>query len=247
MNVEGESSGILNYSGTLTVESGIVFEGANGQVYGTYTLTEGFIVNDGETLTVPAGTTLTIPAGVTLTNNGTINLEEGGELIVNGELINNGAIIHNGTLTKNGTLGGSGFNIYVKTFTEEHILFNVSQEDTISVLKNKIFNAKAIPVGKQTLMFAGRTLEDDKTFYDCGVQIDSTIHLIVKRTVTFDANGGTETMDSVAAPENESYTLPECTFTAPDGYHFKAWSVDGTEYAEGESFTVTGDTTVTAL
>lgn len=221
----------------------------NYTLYGTsVTPTENFEISAGKTLTIANGQILTVAEGITLTNNGTIDLEAGGQLIVDGTLINNGAIIYNGTITENGTLGGAGFNIYVKTLDGEHILFNVSSADTISELKNRIFNAKAIPVSKQVLIFASTELEDDKTFGDYNnIQKDSTIHLKVKPTVTFDKNGGTGNMDSVVVTEGESYTLPANGFTAPAGKQFKAWSVGDREYAAGDKITVSADTTVTAV
>ncbi len=42
-------------------------------------------------------------------------------------------------------------------------------------------------------------------------------------------------------------TLPECTFTAPDGKHFSAWSIDGVEHKVGDTYIPNSDTTVTAL
>ena len=65
-------------------------------------------------------------------------------------------------------------------------------------------------------------------------------------TVSFDANGGTGTMADVTGVSGE-YTLPENGFTAPDGKHFKCWSVDGVEKAVGDKITVTANTTVTAV
>ena len=65
-------------------------------------------------------------------------------------------------------------------------------------------------------------------------------------TVSFDANGGTGTMADVTGISGE-YTLPENGFTAPDGKHFKCWSVDGVEKAVGDKITVTANTTVTAV
>ena len=50
-----------------------------------------------------------------------------------------------------------------------------------------------------------------------------------KLTVTFDANGGIGTMDSVKIVNGESgkyYTLPECGFTR-EGYTFKGWLITG--------------------
>lgn len=69
-------------------------------------------------------------------------------------------------------------------------------------------------------------------------------------TITFDANGGTGTMDPVTVPKAEggtTYTLPACGFTAPEGKTFQAWKFDGKEYAPGAVITITGDTTITAV
>ena len=43
-----------------------------------------------------------------------------------------------------------------------------------------------------------------------------------KYTVSFNANGGTDTMEDVANVSGE-YTLPANGFTAPDGKQFKGW------------------------
>ena len=51
-----------------------------------------------------------------------------------------------------------------------------------------------------------------------------------KLTVTFDANGGTGTMETVKIANGNSgtsYTLPECGFTRP-GYTFDGWLITGT-------------------
>lgn len=65
-------------------------------------------------------------------------------------------------------------------------------------------------------------------------------------TVSFDANGGDIAMDSIEGIRGE-YTLPECDFEPPVGYKFKAWKVGNTEYAVGDTITVTGNTEVIAV
>ena len=65
--------------------------------------------------------------------------------------------------------------------------------------------------------------------------------------VAFDKNGGDGTMNSVPVIENNTYTLPNCTFTAPTGYEFKCWSVNEVEKAVGEQITITANTTVKAI
>ena len=64
------------------------------------------------------------------------------------------------------------------------------------------------------------------------------------KTISFDRNGGSGTM--MAKTTAEEYTLPANGFTAPDGKQFKAWSVNGTEKAVGDTITVTANTTVYA-
>ncbi len=65
-------------------------------------------------------------------------------------------------------------------------------------------------------------------------------------SVFFDAGGGSGTMDSVSAYAGK-YTLPDCTFTAPAGKRFKAWSVNGAEKAVGSTVMVSAAVYVTAL
>ena len=60
--------------------SGVIFQGAQGFVYGKVTLTDSFTIPSGYTLTIPNGATLTIPDGVTITNNGTIDVVDGGKI-----------------------------------------------------------------------------------------------------------------------------------------------------------------------
>ena len=42
--------------------------------------------------------------------------------------------------------------------------------------------------------------------------------------ITFDANGGTGSMDGISVPAGDTVTLPQNTFTAPEGYRFSGWN-----------------------
>ena len=66
-------------------------------------------------------------------------------------------------------------------------------------------------------------------------------------TVTFNANGGTGSMEIITATVNEPISLPANGFTAPEGKQFKAWQIEENEYQPGEEYTLMGDTTVTAV
>lgn len=84
-------------AGRSEFESGVIFDGYDGKVYGNYTLNkEGLSVPFGKTLTVARGSALTVPGRYPL------NLE--------GNLVNNGTlrIGNEGSLTGNGGVSGSG-------------------------------------------------------------------------------------------------------------------------------------------
>ena len=66
-------------------------------------------------------------------------------------------------------------------------------------------------------------------------------------TITFNAGGGSGSMDSVTVKAETNYILPFCGFTAPADQEFKAWEIGGTEYEVGDFYTVLGDTEIKAL
>jgi uncharacterized repeat protein (TIGR02543 family) len=70
-------------------------------------------------------------------------------------------------------------------------------------------------------------------------------------TITFDSNGGSETMSSSIVSLNDTQTLPSNTFTK-DGYSFVGWALDAEGdaiYADGAEFTADekGDITLYAI
>ena len=60
--------------------------------------------------------------------------------------------------------------------------------------------------------------------------------------VSFDANGGSGTMEPVQVQKGKKYTLPSCGFTAPAGKEFSTWD----KGSPGTQITVSGDTAVKA-
>lgn len=73
-------------------------------------------------------------------------------------------------------------------------------------------------------------------------ELDKTFRII------FDANGGTGTMEDVILTGTNKYTLPDCTFTEPEGKMFDGWSFDGEVWWPGNEIGLQGTpTTVTAL
>ena len=58
---------------------------------------------------------------------------------------------------------------------------------------------------------------------------------VTEVTISFDPNGGTGTMQPMKVKSGENFTLPECTFTPPEGKEFAGWlAANGTVYPAGD-------------
>ena len=67
-------------------------------------------------------------------------------------------------------------------------------------------------------------------------------------TVSFDANGGTESKDSEQVMDGEEYTLPANPFTAPSGYWFKGWAYSANgDVIQDEAITISSNITLYAI
>ena len=91
-------------------------------------------------------------------------------------------------------------------------------------------NAFTAPAGKH---FAGWKVNGEGNLLQPGAKIDvsANVNLVAQwalttYSVSFDANGGTGTMNVVPEQLGE-YTLPDNSFTAPAGKHFIGWKVNG--------------------
>ena len=66
-------------------------------------------------------------------------------------------------------------------------------------------------------------------------------------TISFDPNGGTGTMQPMRVKSGENFTLPECTFTPPEGKEFAGWlAKNGTVYPAGDIAFSTTDSVLKA-
>ena len=84
-------------------------------------------------------------------------------------------------------------------------------------------NGKVLPAGTRVISSIDQTLK--ATWKDKEA---------AEITITFDPNGGTGTMKPMRVKAGENYTLPECTFTPPEGREFAGWlAVNGTVYPAG--------------
>ena len=94
-----------------------------------------------------------------------------------------------------------------------------------------------------------RNTDGSTKVYGLGVRLNIKTTPV---TVTFEADGGSGTMDPVLVDKDSDYTLPECGFTAPENKVFSAWSVRvgsgaAVEKAAGEKVTVSDDAVATAV
>ena len=70
---------------------------------------------------------------------------------------------------------------------------------------------------------------------------------VAEVTISFDPNGGTGTMQPMKVKSGENFTLPECTFTPPEGKEFAGWlAVNGNVYPAGDIAFSTTDTVLKA-
>ena len=111
--------------------------------------------------------------------------------------------------------------------------------------------------GKYTLPACTFTAPEGKEFdkWDCGepgdeltVLNDMQVIALWKDmpAVTFDADGGSGSMEKVSVETGKEFSLPPCTFTAPAGKVFDRWD-KGSTGLPGEKITITGDITIKAV
>ena len=229
----GHSYGIYAYGNNFTIESGTVTATGGTAVY-SYGI---FANND---LTISDGT-------VTATGGTATNRDSFGIYAYAGSVS-----ISGGTVTATGgeATNGSSYGIY----TNYSAYVNITGGSLIAKAGSAP-TAKALPWAPGTLPATYWWRSSDSGQYKNGsfnwgdvstyVEIRDT-EPITTYTVTFDANGGTDTMADVTGVLGD-YTLPANGFTAPEGKQFKCWSVDGKEKAVGDKITVSADTTVKAV
>ena len=128
---------------------------------------------------------------------------------------------------------------------------------SVSVEEGKTYalpeNGFLAPEGKK---FSGWKVDNDATLRQPGYEITVNSDVVVsamwehnpavKYTVSFDANGGTGSMDSIRINSGEQLILPACSFVAPEGKQFDYWLISSVKYQPGDKITVVGNTLIKA-
>ncbi|MBR1735947.1 MAG: InlB B-repeat-containing protein, partial [Firmicutes bacterium] len=88
-----------------------------------------------------------------------------------------------------------------------------------------------------------------KAYYGSGERdfiISRCFNVYEPCTVTFNANGGSGTMEDITVKKDGAYKLPECDFTAPTNTGFYKWRINGKLYSAGEEVKINDNTVLYA-
>ena len=70
--------------------------------------------------------------------------------------------------------------IFVRDLNGRILVLDVSPYDTTADLKEKIYSRWDLPPAEQRLVFAAKQLEDDCTLAHYSIQVESTVHIVLK-------------------------------------------------------------------
>ena len=75
----------------------------------------------------------------------------------------------------------STYQIFIKNMVNKQTLtLEVMASDTVDNIKADIQDRLGIPANQQTLIFAGRILQDGRTLFDYNIGRDATVYLAIR-------------------------------------------------------------------
>ena len=177
--------------------------------------------------------------GGTFKYTGASAIENYGNLVVKG-----------GTFTYDGDVDPDSYYTTINHFGGS---IDLSDHPTDAINSIDVTNSSGedITPGAETIL-----LPEDYCFFDYSDDTPVTVLVYggfyyigeepAKCTIAFDAGDGEGEMEDEIIYVGD-YTLPECTFTAPEGMGFKAWLVGEDELQPREVVTIEANTTITAV
>lgn len=115
----------------------------------------------------------------------------------------------------------------------------------------RVKNGTVTAIKEGTARIICKTREGDYSDI-CNITVKKLVPSPLSYSVTFDANGGTGSMENSTATESVPFTLPNCSFTPPANKVFDKWTTNnGGAFADASSPSTTftmpaGNVTVTA-
>ena len=129
---------------------------------------------------------------------------------------------------------------------------SVSEDQGMTVTTSALTMTKAFGTGWLEVTIG-------ETMYHIVIEtIPNNISVVLYGTLFFDKIGGcgemvlTDPLDgtrknAVYVKEYSNYQLPVCEYTAPDGYEFSKWEINGNQYSAGETYVFGQTTTAKAI
>ena len=121
------------------------------------------------------------------TYNGFLQIN-GSTILPTDEKSDNTTMLGCGVTSNNASIQGWLFSIvdrrpliFVKTLSSPPLALVADLSKQVVALKRLIRDKEGIPLDQQRLIFRGRTLEDIDVLESCGVQFNSTLHLVLKQ------------------------------------------------------------------
>jgi hypothetical protein len=128
-------------------------------------------------------------------------------------------------------------NVILDNAPAEEMYFSIAGNgyvDTIGLLPKEkdilIVIEEKLTVGEYSILM---TTVSGSHVADCIMKVQ------VYQKVSFDANGGSGSMEDELVPSGSYYTLPACGFKAPSGERFAYWTVGSGQYQPEEAVMVT--------
>ena len=188
----------------------------------------------------------------TITGGGTLTISSSDEHSLGIYFLHNKILnIENANIIINSSDGISSDGGY-----KANLNINNSYIDITSTVKSaldlaRVYNNAAINInGCGITTPVNAVIKNSRVYEKDGQTLAQRVVIEPCYTVTFDANGGSGSMEPVNIGKDSvlPYKLPECDFTPPTDadYIFECWLINGKSYSAGEYITLKSDVTARA-